>query len=242
MRTRAFQLVILLFAVACSTFSATPVSAASLSHVSAASAGDPHSCDNLAQHATRSNNDSTPSPFHAFQIPQSPTFSWGSDSLVACQETDPNASGFNNANWDGYGNPFQCVELIDRYEYLRYHDTYSWPNAADGWNTHPWHYVQHANGDVYAPLVGDILIWTNNYPGHIAIIVGSNAATHQVTVLEQNFNYNGWHYGAKRVFYYQYNRVEQYAYVSGSYTAYTQNGGTFTGNDADPVGWLHSTI
>ncbi len=234
MRKRVLQLVILLVAVVCSTFVASPVSAASF--------GDPHSCDSLAQHATYSYNNFTPSPFHAFQIPNSPTYSWGSDYLVACQEANPNDPGFNNANWDGYGNPFQCVELIDRYEYLRYHDSYSWSNAADDWSTHPGHYVQRSNGDVYVPAAGDILIWTNNYPGHIAIIIGVNAAIHQVTVLEQNFNYSGWHYGAKRVFYYQYIRSEPSAYISGSYTAYRQDGSTFTGTDADPVGWLHSTI
>ncbi len=212
----------------------------------AASFGDPHNCDALAQGATYWPGDSPGlSPFHAYQIPNSPTYNWGSNSIVACQEANPNDSGFNNANWDGYGNPFQCVELIDRYNYLRYGSTdgnYQWGNAGSDWTNHPWHYVQHANGDVYAPAMGDILIWNNTSLGHIAIIIAINARVHKVTVMEQNFLYNGWHFGAERVFYYTYDNANQYAYISGSYTAYTQSGSTFTGTDADPVGWLHSTI
>jgi hypothetical protein len=208
--------------------------------------GDPHNCDALAQHATYTNNNFTPSPFHASQIPNSPTYNWGSDYLVACQQANPTnpGSGFNNANWDGYGNPFQCVELIDRYEYLRYHDLYSWGDPTYDWknNAFPNHYVKRVNGDIYPIVAGDILIWNNDAAGHIAVVIAANARTHKVTVLEQNNTYSGPYFSAERVFYYAYNSVEQYASISGSnYTAYRQDLSTYTASGADPVGWLHST-
>src|SRR5690242_20062861 len=122
--------------LACSIFALLALLALQLAAAPAAQAhafGDPHNCEALAQGATYGPGNLTSSPFDAYQIPNSPAFSSGSNYLVACQErevypSDPQP-GFNNANWDGYGNPFQCVELIDRYTHLRYGDSYSWGDA-----------------------------------------------------------------------------------------------------------------
>jgi hypothetical protein len=227
--------------------------------------GDPHQCEGLAQGATITNTNLTAEPFDAAQIPHSPTFSFtnylgGSDSLVACQQKVINSNppapydvnayqpNFNNASWDGYGNPFQCVELIDRYDQLRWHDNHIWGNAADDWASHPSHFAQEQNGGTTAPEAGDILIWTNNYPGHIAVIIGVDYGNHTATILEQNFNYALispkfiW-YTAQRTLLFNYGRfgTSQTHYVIGtSYTAWRQDGSTFTGSDAaSPVGWLH---
>lgn len=134
---------------------------------------------------------------------------------------------------------------FDRYEYLRYHNLFSWGDPTYDWNNNvfPWHYVKRANNDVYSIVTGDIRIWNNDSAGHIAVVIGVNVRAHKVFVLEQNSTYNGPYFTAERVFYYDYNSLEQYAYISGSnYTTYTQNGSTYTWSGADPVGWLHSTI
>lgn len=225
--------------------------------------GDMHNCEALGQGATAAINNYTAEPFDALQIPDSPTFSFtnssgGSDYLVACQPKviyhDPNPptyeTNYNNANWDGYGNPFQCVELIDRYDQLRWHDNWVWGNAGTDWSAHPPHFTPDQNGGTIAPEAGDILIWNNTTDGHIAVITAVNAGNHTVTVLEQNFNYDAssypkvylW-YTAQRTLSYTFGRfgTSQTHFVIGTaYTAYTQNGGYFTGSDAaSPVGWLH---
>ena len=211
-------------------------------------AGDPHNCDALAQGATTSINGS-PSPFHAHQIPDSPTFNWGTNYLVGCQENSQSDPGYQNANWDGYGHPFQCVELIGRYERMRYGGSYVWGDAYTDWANHPSHYVQEANGGSAVPVPGDILVWpiSSSEPlGHIALIINVNAGAHQVTVLEQNWRYDGVHDDAYRVFYYTYLSAEQSATISGKiFTVYRQDGSSYTKNpssEPNPYGWLHSTI
>src|SRR5262249_9515566 len=82
-------------------------------HAAALTFGDPHNCEALAQGATKQSWDLTPEPFDAAQIPGSSTYGfWNyngvSDGIVACQPHIPWQTNFNNANWDGYGNPFQC--------------------------------------------------------------------------------------------------------------------------------------
>jgi surface antigen len=228
-------------------------------------------CERLAQGATVSKTNLTPRPFDATQIPGSPsltftTSSGGVETLLACQQNIVNANpampyganayqaNFNRANWDGYGNPFQCVELIDRYDWLRWHDTdgnghkWVWGNAAENWNRHPAHFARNANGGETAPAAGDILIWNDNGYGHIAVIAEVNENAHTVTVLEQNFAYAYprtpgkfiW-YTAKRALQLdvaQANDKTRYT-LTGAYTAWRQDGTTFTGTDARPVGWLH---
>ena len=126
---------------------------------------------------------------------------------MACQQKVINANpsapyfanayqeNFNQANWDGYGNPFQCVELIDRYDWLRWHDTdangnkWVWGNAAENWNRHPTRFAQKVNGGDTAPAAGDILIWNDNDYGHIAVIVDVDESAQTATILEQNFTY-----------------------------------------------------
>lgn len=246
----------------------TMLSTAQPSHAAALHTfGDMHNCEALGQGATVSISNLTSEPFDAAQIPYSPTFSFttntgASDYLVACQQKVINANppapynvnayqpNYNNAGWDGYGNPFQCVELIDRYDQLRWHDNWIWGNAGPDWNVgqHPGHFAQEQNGGTTAPESGDILIWNNTTDGHIAVIIAVNAGYHTVTVLEQNFNYATYSgkyvwYTAERTLSYTFNRfgTSQYHFVIGAaYTAYTQTGGSFTGTDAaSPVGWLH---
>jgi hypothetical protein len=215
--------------------------------------GDMHNCEALAQGATISSTNLTPEPFDAATIPGSSAFyftnNYGqSDYIVGCQPHVPWQTNFNNANWDGYGNPFQCVELIDRYDRLRWHDNWTWGDAGSDWNTgnHPSHFQQMPQGSNNPPSAGDILIWNNSSPGHIAIITGVNIGGRNVTLLEQNFVYYGtygWvYYTAKRQLTLSVVHADNaYWYsISGSnYTGWKQDGSTFTGNDADPVGWLH---
>ncbi len=229
-------------------------------------------CESLAQGATVSRTDLSPRPFDAAQIPGSPAFTVTTDSgdiatLVACQQKIINANPsapyfadayqqtFNQANWDGYGNPFQCVELIDRYDWLRWHDTnangnkWVWGNAADNWNRHPARFTQKINGGDTAPAAGDILIWNDNDYGHIAVIVDVDDSAQTATILEQNFTYAYartpgkfiW-YTAKRELSFdvaQDGDTTRYTFT-GAYTAWRQDGTTFTGMDARPVGWLHA--
>src|SRR5262249_33924809 len=101
-------------------------------HAAAPPIDDIDECAQLGQGATVSKTNRTPMPFDAAQIPGSPiltfaTASGGVGALVACQQKVINANpsspygvhayqaNFNRSYWDGYGNPFQCVELIDRY-------------------------------------------------------------------------------------------------------------------------------
>ncbi|HEU5376445.1 MAG TPA: CHAP domain-containing protein [Ktedonobacteraceae bacterium] len=215
-------------------------------------AGDPHNCDALAQGATTGRGGS-PSPFHAHQIPNAPTFSWGSGAsyLVGCQENSQSDPGYQNANWDGYGNPFQCVELIGRYEQMRYGGTYVWQDAYLDWNNHPAHYVQEANGGPNVPVPGDIVVWPITPgvepSGHIALIIAVNAGAHQVTILEQNWRYDGVNDDAYRVLSYTYNAVEQSASITSHtfYTVYRQDLSSYSktnSSEPNPLGWLHSTI
>jgi hypothetical protein len=229
-------------------------------------------CEPLAQGATVSRMDPTPSPFDAAQIPGSPALTFTTDSgdpatLLACQQkvidADPTApygvrayqANFNRSSWDGYGNPFQCVELIDRYDWLRWQDTdangkqWVWGNAADNWNRHPARFAKKVNGSAAAPTAGDILIWDENEYGHIAVIVAVDESAHTATILEQNFTYAYTHTPGKFIWYTakralalkvtQDGDATRYAFT-GAYTAWRQDGTTFTGMDARPVGWLHA--
>jgi surface antigen len=228
-------------------------------------------CAQLGQGATVSKTDRTPMPFDATQIPGSPMFTFTTDSgvgaLVACQQRVINANpsapygvhayqaNFNRSYWDGYGNPFQCVELIDRYGWLRWHDTdangkkWVWGNAADNWNRHPARFAKVVNGGHTAPAAGDILIWNDNEYGHIAVIVDVDEGAHTATILEQNFAYAYartpgkfiW-YTAKRELSFavaQVGDTTRYT-LTGAYKAWRQDGTTFTWKDARPVGWLHA--
>jgi surface antigen len=229
-------------------------------------------CESLAQGATVSRTDSTPSPFDAAQIPGSPVFTFTTESgdsaaLVACQQAviDANPSApygsnayqanFNHANWDGYGNPFQCVELIDRYDWLRWRDTdangnkWVWGNAADNWNRHPERFAQVVNGGDTAPAAGDILIWNDNEYGHIAVIVDVDSSAQTATILEQNFTYAYprvpgkfiWYSARRELSFDVAQDADTTLYtLTGAYKAWRQDGTTFTGMDARPVGWLHA--
>jgi surface antigen len=242
------------------------------SHAAAAPPDMVDECESLAQGATVSRTDLSPRPFDAAQIPGSPAFTFTTDSgdialLVACQQKVINANpsapyfadayqeNFKHANWDGYGNPFQCVELIDRYDWLRWHDTdangnrWVWGNAADNWNRHPERFAQKVNGGAAAPVAGDILIWNDNDYGHIAVITDVDDSAQTATILEQNFTYAYartpgkfiW-YTAKRTLNLDVTQdgdTTRYAFT-GAYTAWRQDGATFTGMDARPVGWLHA--
>jgi hypothetical protein len=233
--------------------------------------GDTDDCESLAQAATASRANLTPRPFDAAQIPGSPTFTFtnaagDTTALVACQQKVVNANpaapyglnayqtNFNRATWNGYGNPFQCVELIDRYDWLRWQDSdangnkWVWGNAAENWNKHPAHFKKVINGGEKAPVAGDILIWNDNEYGHIAVIVVVDEDARTATILEQNFTYAYtrtpgkfiW-YSAKRALdlkVLQQGETTRYL-LTGGYTAWRQDGTTFTGMDARPVGWLH---
>jgi hypothetical protein len=240
------------------------------SHAAAAPPDMVDDCESLAQGATVSKTDLTPRPFDAARVPGSPAFTFTTESgdaatLVACQQKviDANPSApsfadayqenFNQANWDGYGNPFQCVELIDRYDGLRWRDTdangnrWVWGNAADNWNRHPARFARMFNGGDAAPAAGDILIWNDNDYGHIAVIVEVDDSLHSATILEQNFTYARipgkfiW-YTARRALDFdaaQDGDTTRYTFTGG-YTAWRQDGTTFSGMDARPVGWLHA--
>jgi hypothetical protein len=229
-------------------------------------------CGGLAQGATASKTDLTPRPFDALQIPGSSPFTFttetgAAEALVACQPKVINANppapygvhayqeNYNWAYWDGYGNPFQCVELIDRYDWLRWNDTdangdkWVWGNAAENWNRHPAHFAKKVNGGDTPPVAGDILIWNDNDYGHIAVIVAVDDSARTATILEQNFTYADasvpgrfiW-YTAKRALDFdvaQDGDTTRYTFT-GAYTAWRQDGTTFIGLDARPVGWLHA--
>jgi hypothetical protein len=242
------------------------------SHAAAVPADRSDECERLGQGATVSRTNPTPRPFDAAQIPGSPAFTFTTDSgdpatLMACQQkvinADPSApydvrayqANFNLSYWDGYGNPFQCVELIDRYDWLRWQDSdangkkWVWGNAADNWNRHPARFARKINGGATAPATGDILIWNDNEYGHIAVIVEVDTGAHIATILEQNFSYAYprtpgkfiW-YTAKRTLdlnVMQEGETTRYLFT-GAYTAWRQDGTTFTGMDARPMGWLHA--
>jgi hypothetical protein len=225
---------------------------------------NPHNCDALALAGTTSSGVS--SPFHAVQIPTSPPYSWGSNSVVACQYSLPQTTeqpyynNFQNAISDGYGNPFQCVELIARYSSIRYGDAVSkWnnptQNAAGIWNynAYPSHYTKVDNGGS-GLTPGVILIWngsgTNVGPdGHIAIVIG--VAATQIAVLEQNVQYgkSTSSDGKRSLPFFTVKRTfsVQRIFVDGQYwwdisganaTVYYQNGTSSHVNYADPAGWL----
>jgi surface antigen len=143
--------------------------------------------------------------------------------------------------------------LIDRYDWLRWRDTdangnrWVWGNAADNWNRHPERFAKVVNGGDAKPVAGDILIWNDNGYGHIAVIVDVDERAQKATILEQNFTYA--HVPGKFIWYTarrelgidvaQDGDTTLYAF-SGAYTAWRQDGTTFTGMDARPVGWLHA--
>jgi hypothetical protein len=229
-------------------------------------------CESLGHGATASRTTPTPSPFDAAQITGSPAFTFTTDTgatatLVACQQQvindNPSApfsvhayqANFNRAYWDGYGNPFQCVELVDRYDWLRWHDTdangnkWVWGNAADNWNWHPARFAKVVNGGDMAPAAGDILIWNDSEYGHIAVIVGVDSSAQTATILEQNFTYAHARAPGKFIWFTAKRSLDvdvthdddttRYT-LTGAYTAWRQDGTTFTGKDAYPVGWLHA--
>lgn len=219
-------------------------------HAHAAGYGDPHNCQALAQGANSGWPNYAATPFDAWQVPGSQPFSFTnnygqSDYLVACQPAFWEGN-FENAFWDGYGNPFQCVELIDRYDWLRWHDTdgngnrWVWQDAYQDWDNHPAHFQQRPNGTNSAPAVGDILVWTTG--DHIAVITGMNFASRYATILEQNSTYNGGYYMSKRLLYFGTVRADGSTWYtfSGASTWYDQNGnGYYVGSGTPPMGWLH---
>ena len=242
------------------------------SHAAAIPSDTFDECEGLAQGATVSRTDLTPTPFDAARISGSPAFAFTTDSgdaatLVACQQKIINANpsapygsnayqeNFNQATWDGYGNPFQCVELIDRYDWLRWHDTdangnkWVWGNAAENWNRHPARFARMFNGGDTAPAAGDILIWNDNDYGHIAVIVAVDGSAQTATILEQNFTYAYSRTPGKFIWYTAQRALDfevaqegdttRYTFTGG-YTAWRQDGTTFSGMDARPVGWLHA--
>ncbi len=220
--------------------------------------GDPHSCQDLgAKSGYFGTFGFTTTPIPGAPIPpvspsngQPDRFTWptanGSmDAVIACAGGD--------ASWDGYGQPFQCEELIQRYAWLRWGDSPTdWGNGAariwdDGQHnpTYPHaHFSQIANGSATPPQPGDIMIWgdynSDGTPnvwattGHTAIVASVGPTS--FTTLEQNVQWNyQYAYNPSRTFYYT--------------TAHQKDGThyfvgtTFWGGhtDAPPYGWLHDT-
>ena len=197
------------------------------------------------------------------------SYNWGSGSVEACNNSGQGvalgdeitgvfSSGSLITTFDSNGNlgttaggtpgdAFQCIELIERYAYLRWHDApTTWiGNAGDTWNAgqHPHHFQQYANDGTSSvpPQAGDILVWQDGGAGHIAIITSSNPSTQQVTTLEQNFHYyvsqpgpGGWYGDAP-------SRTIHYTVSNGHYTLdsqYTVNGSVLQ-NMETPTGWFH---
>ena len=97
----------------------------------------------------------------------------------------------------GYGARWQCVELVQRFYYVKgwAHSTH-WP-AISGANEDAYHMfdpgrqppgiARHANGQPYLPQPGDVLVfakwgvWTS---GHVAIVTG--VANHRIWFDQQN--------------------------------------------------------
>jgi hypothetical protein len=205
--------------------------------------GDPHSCQGLGQGATKWPWDYTAEPFDAWQIPRSSTYGFtnylgNSDYIVGCQPAFWE-SNFNNANWDGYGNPFQCVELIARYDQLRWHDNYGWGDANTIWQNHPGHFTQYPNGINSPPEPGDILVWTG--ADHVAIITQVNYGSHYAHILQQNATYNGGYDFSDEILYFGVVHADgSYWYAfTGANTWYDQNGnGNYRSSGPQPDGWL----
>jgi hypothetical protein len=246
-RPSTFHKAVLAVALAVGAF----LVASPLAHAASAY-GDPHQCEQLAQHSINSGTGKA-EPFDAAQIPGSALFDFtnyhgSADSLVACQPHIPWQPNFNNADWDGYGNPFQCVELIDRYDDLRWHDTtssgatYVWGDASADWATHPGRFQKEQDGGTTEPQAGDIVVWTG--ADHIAVITYVNFGARTATILEQNFTYNGNYYTASRTL--NFNQVRgtdgylHYVFT-GAYTMYRQDGSSWhSSSGPQPDGWLHA--
>lgn len=176
-----------------------------------------------------------------FSNGQPATFPWtggaahGASNVTACDDGPTPSNSF-----DGYDVPFQCVELIVRYAYIRWDDNPlptgfggAWGgNAAQEWPTHPNHFQQNNNGGTTPPAVGDILVWgypgnPNQDAGHVAIVTA--VTSNSVTTLEQRlFNGSG-------------------QLVPSDTLTLTNSGGNYTiqndRNGSDVIyGWLHNTL
>ncbi len=152
----------------------------------------------------------------------------------------------------GDGDAFQCIELIERYAYLRWgYPATQWVgDAGDTFDqgNHPKDFTQYYNdGTATAPpQAGDILVWkdlnpdgSKHGPGHIAIVATSGNG--QITTLEQNFYFwnknkspGGW-YGDQST------RTITYSSTNGHYQlADSYNVGSYFDNFDYPItGWLH---
>jgi hypothetical protein len=220
---------------------------------------NPNDCNQLGL-------DGSPTPFSgAKQIPGSVSLSFSSPwsySISPCETQDPYPES-NNATWDGYGNPFQCVELIKRYTSLRYGiSPNDWNQAGAGdaytyFGNHPPQFsaTAYSAGSTWSlPHVGDIMVWNQDptdSSGHVSIVTAVNAVQKTITVIDQNaYTNDNQYHTSSRVFGYQYD----------SYVGYTINNYfTFTGGASgqdtgwryvvynDPnadtmLGWLHSSL
>jgi hypothetical protein len=112
--------------------------------------------------------------------------------------------------WSGetnvYGVPFQCTEMVRRYDSIVWGDNLSlWTgNASNFWWAHPSRFTSKLNGTTFKPRVGDILVWgpvtsggapnqsqTGNIPGHVAIlktVTQVDGFDWTVTVFNQNID------------------------------------------------------
>ena len=221
-------------------------------------ASNPNNCSQLGLNGW-------PTPFSgAKQIPGSVAFTFTSPwsySIAPCETADTNEN--NNATEDGYGNPFQCVELIKRYTSIRYGiSTNDWnqSGAVDGYTYfghHPPQFTatQYVAGAVISlPHVGDIMVWDQdptNSGGHVAIVTAVNGAQKKITVLDENaFTNDGLYHTSSRVFGYYYEVGVGYT-IFNSFTYYGGANGQDTGSrnvvynhpELDTLlGWLHTNL
>lgn len=209
--------------------------------------------------------DGTPTPFSgASQIPGSTAFAFTTPlnySVAPCQTATGNE--INSANWDGYGNPFQCVELILRYTALRYGITPTdWITAGAGnaytlYAHHPPQFTAtpyFASGNGSIPHAGDIMLWNQDAAmgdtaGHVAIVTAVDTLHKTITVMDENAFFQGMH-TSKRVFGYYYEAGIGYT-IDNFYDAYGGASGAYLGWDYiypqdhsqdTLMGWLHSTL
>src|SRR5262249_28644857 len=142
----------------------------------------------------------------AHQIPGSVAYSFTtpwSYSILPCETRDTDET--NPANQDGYGNPFQCVELVIRYTSIRYgvsFDDWIQAGARDAYTffgSHPPQFTAigyNPNGSGSVPRVGDIMVWGQykdpatqvlwDTEGHVSIVTAVNLTQKKVTVMDEN--------------------------------------------------------
>ena len=158
------------------------------------------------------------------------SWQWDNNSshvIVACNNYKPDSNQAHLASGrvasSGFGDAFQCEELVQRYANARWGDNpySSWGNgAANTWASggHPSHFNSYSNNGTYpTPVPGDIFVWNYN---HIAIV--AKVTSTQIFTLEQNLLWHDPMDGSVNA--YNYSTSNGYATVSSS------------GLD----GWLHS--